>query len=175
MPSKRTPNMSHTSRSSQFAIGQMAHRGRHLGVVLVHAYLQPQPVIPRDRVRDGRRPRTEGRLLGRKLLVVDRGEVHEARRTPAPRRPGSAPARPAGRHAPRPPSDLRDARPSRRWRRRTAAGARRESPRAQYLCACVAILSWSFMSPSMTDSGRGGQPGNVDVDRNDRVDPCTVA
>src|SRR2546426_7607126 len=29
----------------------------------------------------------------------------------------------------------------------------------QYLCAWAAILSWSFMSPSMTDSGRGGQPG----------------
>src|SRR2546427_203883 len=32
-------------------------------------------------------------------------------------------------------------------------------PRDQYLWAWAAILSWSFMSPSMTDSGRGGQPG----------------
>ena len=42
--------MSHTSRSSQLAIGHSGDGGRHHRVVLVHPDLHAQPVVVGDRV-----------------------------------------------------------------------------------------------------------------------------
>src|SRR6267143_3350445 len=127
----------------------------------VEAHLDSHAMVVGERVEVVHDLEARAVLAARVLLVVHRREVHQHVEAQV----GVVAAKTQGARQRRPlhhrgvVTALRVRLDDAGAEARAQALEDRAAVHAQYLWAPTAILSWSFISPSITDSGRGGQPG----------------